>query len=449
MLAAPGRADEMPRILNRLKQGERIEHYETVRRTKEGRDIDVSLTISPIRDATGRIVGASKIARDITERKLHEKLLKEADRRKDEFLAILAHELRSPLAPISNCVQILGLSDDLSPNVAQVRGIMEQQVKHLVRLVDDLLEISRINRGKIELRREPVELAAVIRGAVETSRPLIDAAGHQLAISICPEAMTLEADPVRLTQVIANLLNNAAKYTEHGGQIWLMARREGDEAVISVRDTGLGIAADMLPQVFDMFAQVGGTLNRAQGGLGIGLTLVKNLVHLHGGRVEAHSEGVGKGSEFLIRLPVACVQQCPPIPASTAHPKTGLRTRRILIVDDAPAAAYTLAKLLQALGQSVHTKHDAASALEYLRVERPDVVISDIAMPSMDGYEFARRVRQEPEMSGIVLVALTGYGQESDRQLAKEAGYDHHLVKPVSLAALGELLSSLPVPVFQ
>ncbi len=318
--------DEETMLLARLRRGERIEHYETVRVAKDGRRLDISLTISPVRDGSGRIVAASKVARDITARKESEKALlaladqlavqvvdlqrlqnelRQADRRKDEFLATLAHELRNPLAPIRNSLEVLRLSDDLSPAATRVREIMQRQVDHLVRLVDDLMEISRFTRGKIDLRKEPLDLVAVIRSAVETSRPVIDAGGHQLAITLAPERMTLVADPVRLAQVIANLLNNAAKYTENGGQIWLAARREGNEAVISVRDNGLGIPADVLPGIFEMFTQVNRTLNRAQGGLGIGLSLARNLVQLHGGRIEARSDGPGQGSEFIVRLPLA------------------------------------------------------------------------------------------------------------------------------------------------
>jgi signal transduction histidine kinase/ActR/RegA family two-component response regulator len=371
--------------------------------------------------------------------------LREADRRKDEFLATLAHELRNPLAPISGSLQILRLTDDLSPAVEHVRSIMEEQVNHLVRLVDDLLEVSRITRGKIELRKKSVDLVAVIASAVEISRPLIEAAGHQLAITLSPEPMALEADAVRLSQVIANLLNNAAKYTDKGGQIWLSAQRQGGEAVVSVRDTGCGISADMLPRIFDMFAQVDRTLERAQGGLGIGLSLAKNLVEMHGGRIEAHSAGPGRGSEFIVWLPL--VHHGPRSTLAASAPENGKRhlpARRILVVDDTRSAAYVLGKLLEKLGQQVCTAHDAISALEHARIERPDMVISDIAMPDMNGYELARLLRQEAGMTAVVLVALTGYGQSSDKQRAKEAGFDYHLVKPVSLESLEEMLASLP-----
>jgi PAS domain S-box-containing protein len=626
LIIPPERRDEELAILARLKRGERIEHYETVRVSKSGRRLNISLTISPVCDAHGNIIGASKVARDITAqkqsqdslvtlrdelaaqladlRRLHEMSvrlsttlelqpileetlrtaaalegadmglvslmtaeqsgltvrtslgfkpeflamadrlapgrgacgtcflerrrvvvedvemdpifepdlleaarqagfrgihstplitrsgkivgvlsthfrrphrpsdrekhlidlcarqavdfienarlydeLRESDRRKDEFLATLAHELRNPLAPISNSLEILRLSDDLSPGAEHVRDIMERQVNHMIRLVDDLLEVSRITRGKIELKKERVELVTIIRSAVETSRPLIETARHQLAISISPEPMTLEADPVRLAQVIANLLNNAAKYTNPEGQIWLGARRDRNDVIVSVRDNGLGIPAEMLPRIFDMFSQVDRTLKRSQGGLGIGLTLARNLVQMHGGQIEVQSGGIGLGSEFLVRLPLAHDigrASAQSLPARGGTAPIELPARRVLIVDDARDSAYVLSKLLGKMGQQVEVAQDALSALEAVRATPPDVVISDIAMPNVDGYELARLLRQEPGLEGTVLIALTGYGQDSDRQAAIDAGFDHHLVKPVGIEALEELLGSLP-----
>lgn len=441
------RHGEEREILARLRRGERIDHYETVRQAKDGHLIDISLTISPLRDRSGKIVGASKIARDITLQKQAQEALRRADQRKDEFLATLAHELRNPLAPISNSLQLLRLSNDVGPAAQRVHEIMEQQVNHLVRLVDDLLDISRISSGKIELRKETTDLATIIASAVEISRPLVEAADVQLALALPPQPITLEADAVRIGQVIANLLNNAAKYTPAGGQIWLTANQRGREAVVSVRDSGVGIPADMLHRVFDLFSQVSGTMGRSQGGLGIGLTLAKSLTEMHGGRIEAHSDGLGKGSTFIVHLPVT-VHSLPftlePCPLPAIHPR--LPTRSILVVDDMRDAGYVLGKLLEGLGQQVQIVQDAGTALERARCERPDIVISDIGMPNMDGYELARRIRHEPGLEGIVLVALTGYGQESDRQQVEEAGFDHHLVKPASLDALHDLLASLPDP---
>jgi PAS domain S-box-containing protein len=383
--------------------------------------------------------------REVTDRKQAEEALTEANRRKDEFLATLAHELRNPLAPLRNSLHLLRLSGELSSSLDPVRDIMERQVEQMVRLIDDLLDVSRISRGKIELQKEAVELVTIVSTAVETAQPLIDAAGHQLALSLPAEPMILDADPVRLAQIIGNLLNNAAKYTNPGGQIWLTAHNEGNEAVISVRDTGLGIPADMLPLVFEMFAQVDRTLTRAQGGLGIGLTLAKTLVEMHGGRIVAHSDGPDQGSEFLVYLPMLRDSQRRPAQTSPKQSsRTSVLRRRILVVDDTRAAGYVLGKLLETMGQQIFTATDAAAALESARRERPDLVISDIGMPNMDGYELARRLRKEPGLEGLLLVALTGYGQESDKQRAKEAGFDYHLVKPVSLEALQDLLQSLP-----
>ena len=402
-------------------------------------------------DANGQTIGFATVSQEITERrKLEEHLrkmaaeLSSANDRKDEFLATLAHELRNPLAPIRNSLHLLRLSGELSSSLDPVREIMERQVDQMVRLIDDLLDVSRISHGKIELQREVIELATVVSTAVETSRPLIDAAGHQLALSLPAEPMILDADPVRLAQIIGNLLSNAAKYTEPGGQIWLTAHREGNDAVISVRDSGMGIPADVLPFVFDMFTQVDRSLSRAQGGLGIGLSLAKTLVEKHGGRIEAHSEGLDRGSEFLVYIPMMLDSQrhVPLKPLRTDQ--SAVPSRKILIVDDTRAAGYVLGRLLEKMGQQVCSATDATEALESVRRECPDVVISDIGMPDIDGYELARRLRKEPHSERLILVALTGYGQETDKQRAKAAGFDYHLVKPVGLEALQALLGSLP-----
>lgn len=622
LIVPADKREEELRILERLRRGERIDHIETVRVDKAGRRLNVSLTVSPVRDASGRIVGASKVARDITARRqtddailalkdqlalqladlrrLHDMSsrlcttlelqpileeilrtavavegtdmgllslwepeanclrvgaslgldaeflkqvaaipsgvavcgqsfqeqrcvsiddvesdpildplrhavraagiksihctplitrsgesvgvlvlyfrwrhkpsdremnvidlcarqavdfienarlyaeLRESDRRKDEFLATLAHELRNPLAPISNALQILSMSGNLTPTVEGVRSIMERQVKHLVRLVDDLLEISRITRGRIDLRREYVPLGLIIESAVETSRPLISEARHQLTISLPADSLIVNADPVRLAQVFSNLLNNSAKYTDEGGQIWLTVRREGAEVVVTVRDNGLGIPSEMQSRVFDIFSQVDHARGRPQGGLGIGLSLAKRLVELHNGTIEMHSAGRGKGTELTVRLPL--VTEAPPVAANDAvalHPS--LPSRKIVIVDDTRAAAHVLCRLLQAMGQHVQTATSADAAEVLIRADLPDVVISDIAMPEVDGYELARRLRRDEQLRGITLVALTGYGQASDRKQTRAAGFDYHLVKPVSLDDLQHLLASLPV----
>jgi signal transduction histidine kinase len=370
--------------------------------------------------------------------------LAEMDRRKDEFLATLAHELRNPLAPIRNALHLLRMWGNRGPAAERVHEMMERQVRHMVRLVDDLLEVSRITRGKIELRKERVDLAAVVRSAVETSRPLIEAAHHHLAISLPPEPLILEADAIRLAQVIANLLNNAAKYTEEGGQIWLTARREGGEAAVSVRDSGLGIPADMLPRVFDMFAQVDRTLKRSQGGLGIGLTLARTLVEMHGGRVEARSSGPGQGSEFTVRLPLAAAESAAGSPAHGSAPQAvGPSQQRVLVVDDNRDAADSLGMLLKYLGADAYVVYDGPSALEAVRTYRPSIVFLDIGMPGMDGHEVARQVRQEPEFRDVKLIAMTGWGQEEDRRRSQAAGFDHHQVKPANAETLQALLASL------
>jgi PAS domain S-box-containing protein len=422
------------------------------RHFKTGEALWMVYKVVTLTDGLGQTIGFATVSQEITERRqLEEHLrkmaadLSEANHRKDEFLATLAHELRNPLAPIRNSLHLLRLSGELSPSLDPVREIMERQVDQMVRLIDDLLDVSRISHGKIELQRETIELATIISTAVETARPLIDAAGHQFALSLPAEPVLLDADPVRIAQTIGNLLNNAAKYTKPGGQIWLSVRKDGNEAAISIRDTGLGIPADMLPLVFDMFAQVDRTLTRAQGGLGIGLTLAKIFIEMHGGRIEAHSDGPDKGSEFVVHLPMLHgLERRPAFKSSMPDSQRSATRRRILIVDDTRAAGYVLGKLLETMGQQVCTAHNAATALESARRERPDLVISDIGMPGMDGYELARRLRREPGLEGLILVALTGYGQDRDKQRAKASGFDYHLVKPVGLKALQDLLASLP-----
>ena len=363
-----------------------------------------------------------------------------ANQRKDQFLATLAHELRNPLAPIRTSLALLRITTD-GQTPTQVCEIMERQVNHMVRLVDDLLEVSRITRGKIELRREAVDLATIIESAVETSRPLIDRARHELSVTLPEEAIILDADAVRLAQVFANLLNNAAKYTDPGGRISLSVRREEDAAVVTIADTGIGIPAHALPGVFDMFAQVDARDSRAQSGLGIGLTLVRSLVEMHDGSVTAASDGAGKGSEFVVRLPLDRRKAVRPAKPEAA-PEIG-EVQRVLVVDDNRDAADTLGALLKLLGVDVRTVNDGPSALDEIRIFHPDVVVLDLGMPGMDGYEVARRVRQRPDCDDIALIALTGWGQEKDRLLTQEAGFDHHLVKPVDIDTVQALLASL------
>ena len=424
-----------------MRRGEHIDHFETVRVTKDGRRIDISLTVSPIRDSSGTVIGASKVARDITERKQAELALRDVDRRKDEFLAILAHELRNPLAPIRNSLHILRLTSQHDPVGERVGDMMDRQVSHMVRLVDDLLEVSRITRGKIALRKERVDLAAVVKNSVETSRPLIEAVEHHLMLAFPPEPLIVDGDPVRLAQVFANLLNNSAKYTDAGGEIRITAHSEDGWAVVSVRDTGAGIPREMLPSVFELFTQIDRHADRAQGGLGIGLTLVKSLVEMHGGTVQANSAGLGKGSEFVVRLPLVPDRHTADFSAAPEISSSLLKPRRVLVVDDNRDAAESMGILLKLLGADVHVAYGGAEALEALPAYRPDVVILDIGMPGMDGYEVARRIRQQPEFQKVTLIALTGWGQDEDRRRSHTAGFDYHLIKPADIDALQALLA--------
>ncbi|QJD98969.1 response regulator [Massilia forsythiae] len=379
------------------------------------------------------------------ERARAEQALQEADRRKDEFLATLAHELRNPLAPISNAVHLMRRPDGRRVT-DRLMGIVERQVKQIVKLVDDLLEISRITRGKIELDRQVVELADAVRDAVETSRPLVERAHHQLTVSLPEQPLTVLADSMRLTQIVTNLVNNAAKYTEAGGHIWLSAMHEGDDVAIRVRDNGLGIPDSELPRVFEMFAQAHqhAAVSGADG-LGIGLAIVRKLVEMHGGTVEAHSAGVHQGSEFVVRLPL--LHDAEAEGDDTPLPERGeLEDQRIMVVDDNRDAADTLSLLLESHGAVVRTFYDGRSALAALDGFAPGAVLLDLGMPEMDGLTVARYIRAEARFAGTRLLALSGWGQEADRQRTRAAGFDHHLTKPVDFPALQAWLTSAPAP---
>ncbi len=398
----------------------------------------------------GAVAGVGVLITDITERKrLEEELrghaaqLEEADRRKDEFLAMLSHELRNPLAPLRNGVHVLRLAGLAGPPaVGNTLEMMDRQLQHLTRLVDDLLDVARLTRGQVRLQKAPTDLAEAVARAVETARPLVEARRHELTVALPPGPLPLEADLPRIAQAFANLLNNAAKFTPPGGRLALTAAVEGGRAVVRVRDNGVGIRAEMLPRVFDLFAQADQSLDRSPGGLGVGLTLARSLVELHGGTVEAHSDGPGRGSEFVVRLPIAdCGLR---IADSADNPQSAIRnpqSRRVLVVDDNRDAAESLTMLLRAAGHEVQTAHSGPAALEAARAFRPEAVLLDIGLPGLDGYEVARRLRGEAGCGGALLVAVTGYGQDEDRRRAREAGFDHHLVKPADLATLQEILA--------
>lgn len=359
---------------------------------------------------------------------------------RDHFLAVLSHELRNPLAAFSTALQLLKLAGDDRLTADASRDMMERQLKQMVRLVDDLLDVSRITAGKLELQKERVTLASIVRAAVESSRTLIDQQGHQLTVTLPPDPVWLEADPVRLTQIFLNLLNNAAKYSERAADIRLSATLDGSEVVVIVRDNGIGIPADRLGSIFEVFVQVDTSWCRAQGGMGIGLSLVKEFVELHGGRVEAFSEGPGKGSEFVVRLPLSLGPA--EHTAFVDHP-TGPR-RRILVVDDNRDAAESLAMMLRMLGHEVQTAYEGEAGVAAAAEFRPSLVLMDLGMPTVDGYEACRRIRTEPWGAEPFLVALTGWGTDDDRRRTQLAGFDQHLVKPVSPEALAQMIAELP-----
>ena len=571
LVIPPERIAEEDQIIASLKAGNRIEHFETERVRKDGQRITVSLTISPIKDDSGKVVGASKIVRDVTERKrteserqnfvtvienstdfigmcdmqgipffvnraglemvgldsveqarntplvefffpedqgmiLNEFLpkvlehghgevevrfrnfktgearwmaykvltlttsnnepvgfatvsqdvterkrladdlkrlaldLSETDRRKNEFLATLAHELRNPLAPMSNMLEVVRRAKGDPQILERAHGTFERQLDQMVRLVDDLLDLSRITHDRLELRRSDVELSSVIQQAVEVARPLIDAAGHHLTINLPEEPIYLNADRARLAQVFGNLLNNSCKYTKAHGHISLNAKRLDNEVLVTVKDNGTGIPQDKLDTIFDMFMQVDRTSERAQAGLGIGLTLVKRLTEMHGGSIEAKSKGEGQGSEFIVRLPIVNRRLSVIEPAAS---RDASAKRRILIVDDNRDSAASLSMLLELTGNEIYTAHDGVEAMAKIEKHRPEVVLLDIGLPKLDGHEVCRRVREQPWGKAIVVIALTGWGQEDDRRRSEEAGFNGHLVKPVDYDKLLELLSTL------
>jgi PAS domain S-box-containing protein len=441
---------ELPRVLERWKdalaRGEAWEDTFPIRRRDGAMRWHLSRA-EPLRNERGEITCWFGTNTDITERLEMEASLREADRRKDEFLATLAHELRNPIAPISNALQIWPFVEHDRGEMEKLRAVMEPQVRQMTRLIDDLLDVARITQDKIQLRLEVIDLAEIVAGVVDAIRPQVDACGQRLEVQVAEAPLLVRGDAARLTQALGNLVQNAAKYTGPGDAIRVSASRQGDRAMLCVEDSGVGIPPDVLPRVFDMFEQGDRTMARAHGGLGLGLTLVKRLVELHGGSAEAHSEGEGKGSRFLVWLPIRQPLAGPVASSEAASAPAcarALARRRILVVDDVRASASTLAMMLDRLGQEVATAHDGSSAIEQAAACRPDVVFLDIAMPGLSGYDVARQLRASPRTADVVLVALTGYGNEEDRRKSLQAGFDHHLTKPTSIAELAALLRSLP-----
>jgi PAS domain S-box-containing protein len=455
---------------------------------KDGSRFWANVVITPTFDEDGELRGFSKVTRDLTEFKRNEEAVRQAqsdlenrvqqrtaelaevnrnlqieveerkrlgrelkrrleqladaDRHKNEFLAMLAHELRNPLAPIRNALYILKMPGADPPTLQRAREMMERQLAQLVRLVDDLLDVSRIIRGNVELHRESVDLVTIVRRAIETAQPVIDAHGHELVVSLPPEPVLLEVDVIRLAQVVSNLLVNAAKYTEEAGRIWLSAEHLDGQVTLRVRDRGIGIAPELLARVFDLFVQADRTLARSQGGLGVGLTLVKRLVELHGGSVGVRSDGPGHGSEFTVRLPAVStsVTDADGAPQGQTRAADGGPVRRVLVVDDNVDAADSAALLLRMWGHEVHTVHDGLSVSQAVRDFQPEIILLDIGLPGMTGYEVARHLRSQPALDSLVLAAMTGYGQDEDRRRSEEAGFNFHLTKPLDPSMLEALV---------
>lgn len=451
VLIPSDRLDEEDQILGAVKSGRGVSDYRSRRRRKDGTLIDVALTVSPVHDRHGQIVGASKIARDITALKRAQEAEREAARQKDTFLAILAHELRNPLAPIRSAIRVLELKGSDAPEARTAREIVDRQVDHLVHLVDDLLDVSRITLGRIRLRLTPIDLRDVVQEALTTSGPLLRERGHQVTFTTPADQLLVNGDWVRLVQVVANLLNNAARYTPPGGQVHLtVGLDDPSRAYVSITDTGVGISPEEIPRVFDLFVQVKDPVGDGQGGLGVGLALARNLVELHGGTLVASSEGLGRGSRFIVTLPrlAASSVVTAPLHSTSSERKPDIEVPlrfRVLIVDDNSDAADSQAMLLRLIGHEVWTAYDGPHALLKAQEHRPDVVLLDLGMPGMDGFEAVRQLRGIPEISGALLVAQTGWGQPEVREKTARAGFDAHITKPADLATLTKLLESVPL----
>jgi len=446
----PERAEAAIKLV--LGEG-KVTDYELTARARDGKQTVVSYNATTFHDRERKLRGVFAAARDVTERKRYEQSLQEADRRKNEFLAMLAHELRNPLAPMRNALQIMRLTASREvprPEDEAIRSasaMMDRQVGQMVRLVDDLLDVSRISRGTIELRRARTELASAVHHAVEAARAQYKSMEHTLIVTLAREPMYINADPTRLAQVLGNLLNNACKYTPKGGQMRLSAERDDHQVVIRLKDNGIGIATEELSRIFEMFVQIDTSLERSVSGLGIGLTLVKSLVEMHQGTVHVQSAGLGQGSEFVLRLPIMVEQPQSPAPGLTVGKPTGNAGRRILVVDDNQDSALSLAGLLKLTGHQTHTASDGQEAVAAALTFLPQVVLLDIGLPTMNGYDACRQIRAQPDGKRMLLIALTGWGQDEDRRKSKEAGFDAHLVKPVDHDQLMKLLAEFrPTP---
>ncbi|HSL51819.1 MAG TPA: PAS domain S-box protein [Candidatus Deferrimicrobiaceae bacterium] len=449
VIIPPDRLSEEEVILSRLKRGEAIQHFETVRVAKDGRRISISLTVSPVRDHEGRIIGASKVARDITRQKQWERerddllareiqartLAQAANQAKDEFLAMLAHELRNPLGVIVNAVASFEDGGDLPPQYERARRVIKRQAQHLARMIDDLLDVARIAGGHVRLDRECVDLRSIAEQSLESARHHIERKRQRVVLSLADRAVAVIGDAVRLQQIVGNLLSNASKYTQPGGSIWIAVAPEDEEAVLKVRDNGVGIPTDRLESIFELFAQVNPTLARTEGGLGIGLTLVKRLVELHGGRVKAASEGAGRGAEFVVRLPLAREA----LPSERRPVETVVAPQHVLVIEDNDDGREMLGGLLRIAGHEVREARTGAEGIEMALNRAPTVVLIDIGLPDVDGYEVGRRLRQRLGRR-VRLVALTGYGQPQDRARSAAAGFDEHVVKPVDPSKLAQIL---------
>ncbi len=445
VVVSPEQAKQAVDIFESMHSGQSWTGEFLVKR-RDGTSFPAFVTDSPIFDEQGNLKAIVGISQDLTSQKQVEEALRAADRRKDNFLATLAHELRNPLAPIRNALELMKLAGADQKAIEEARCLMERQVRHMVRLIDDLLDVSRITRDKLELRKERIDLAAAVQAALEVTQARIDSKALELVVKLPPEPIEFDADLTRLTQIFTNLLDNAAKYSEPGGRIWLTADRQGNDLLLKVRDEGIGIAAEHLPSLFQMFSQVAPALERSQGGLGIGLALVKGLVELHGGQVEAHSQGIGKGSEFLVRLPILIESQTPhrvvEMNAVSIAPFKS-PSHRILVVDDMRESAGTLSQLLRLMGHEIRMAYDGQEAIEVAEHFLPELILMDIGMPRINGYDAAQLIRQHPWGRDIFLVALTGWGQEEDKQRSLEAGFDRHLTKPIDLHILSSLIAEL------